>query len=309
MGIRKEILCLLSVTALFLMQCSSSKELEPADGQQQRTDEEVFNESWLDIRDGDIPLVISVPHGGEISPEGLPDRECGTTVQDNNTTLLAFEIEKQLQQFDKNPYLIVGQIARTKIDLNRDMEVATCGNSIMNETWNQYHANIEKALSSAVEEFGYAVYIDLHGQSHPIRRLELGYLLSKSELQQSYTEEESNADLAEESSLYNFFTENRELSLKDMLTGENALGTIIENAGYRSVPSLQDPFPESDDPYFTGGYNTRRYTSSDYPEVFGLQIEVNFVGVRDSEENLTKFSEAFAPSILEYLDFIEKQTN
>ena len=56
-------------------------------------------------------------------------------------------------------------------------------------------------------------------------------------------------------------------------------------------------------------YNTRRYTSADYPNVFGLQIEANFDGVRDSAENREKFSKAFAQSINEYLMFIEANSN
>jgi hypothetical protein len=53
--------------------------------------------------------------------------------------------------------------------------------------------------------------------------------------------------------------------------------------GFPSVPSQQFPFPAEGQKYFNGGYNTKRYTSEAYPNVFGLQIETNMKGVREKE--------------------------
>lgn len=305
---KKMILCLLLATAFLQMQCGSSEgvtSVAPDKEQVLPVSEDVFDESWLEAKSGNIPLVISAPHGGTISPEQIPDRVCGTKERDNNTAQLAFEIENAFKQNGKQPYLIVAQIARTKIDLNRNIDEATCGNSIMNDTWNRYHNHIEVAIAKAIEEFGYVLYIDLHGQSHPIKRLELGYNLSKSELKDNYDETGSNVNNTEKSSLKNLLKLNSKLNLRELLIGKNAFGTLMEKAGFPSVPSLDDPFPHPDDPYFNGGYNTRRYTSSDYPNVFGLQIEANFQGVRDTEENRKRFSGAFAQSIISYLDYID----
>jgi hypothetical protein len=299
--------------ALLQMQCSSSSEnfiSQDLDKEQELpVGEDVFDESWLKATSGNIPLVISASHGGVISPEQIPDRGCGTKERDNKTAQLAFEIENVFKQNGKQPYLIVAQIARTKIDLNRDIGEATCGNSIMNYTWNRYHKYIQEALAKSIEEFGYALYIDLHGQSHPIKRLELGYLLSKSDLKDNNDETGFNVNNLEKSSLKNVLKLNSKLNLRELLIGENAFGTLMEKAGFPSVPSLDDPFPHPDDPYFYGGYNTRRYTSSDNPNVFGFQIEANFQGVRDTEENRKIFSGAFAQSIISYLDYIETFNN
>ena len=294
------------------MQCSSSDEKisDNSDtGEVSQINEDIFDESWLEVKTGNIPLVISASHGGEISPQQIPNRSCGTNSRDSNTAQLSIEIENVFNQYAKQPYLIVAQIARTKIDLNRDLSEATCGNSLMNTTWNRYHQYIEEALASAIKEFGYALYIDLHGQSHPIRRLELGYLLSKLDLKDNYDQTTPNATLAEKSSIKNLLKFNGNLNFRELLIGKNALGTLFQNEGFPSVPSLDDPFPQPDDPYFNGGYNTRRYTSSNYPNVFGLQIEANFKGVRDTAENRAKFSEAFVQSIMIYLDFLDVQNN
>ena len=187
-------------------------------------------------------------------------------------------------------------MARNKIDFNRDLEEATCGNPQMKYTWNQYHKYIEEAIDAAIKKFGYAMYIDLHGQSHPVKRLELGYFLSTTALKEVQESSETSSELGAKTSVKNLLENNNQLTLKELLMGENAF-----------VPSLGDPYPQKGEPYFNGGYNTRRYTSSDYPKVFDMQMETNFQGVRDSEENRKKFSKAFAQSVTSYLDFIKSK--
>lgn len=300
--------CLLIVSSFLQMQCSSSKKVT-SKNKKTAVVEDIIDPTWLEATEGNIPLVISVPHGGRISPTQITDRICGTKEEDNNTTLLAYQISDAFEKQGKKPFLIVSQIARAKIDLNRDMEDATCGNSMMNTTWNQYHKYIEEALKKAIEKYGYALYIDLHGQGHAVKRLELGYLLRKPDLEKSNKSNTINLELDSKSSLRNLLKlTNNNQSLKELMTGKNALGTFFESNGYPAVPSLRDPYPKSNEAYFTGGYNTRRYTSSkDYPKVFGLQIEANFKNVRDSKENREKFSEAFVKSITSYLGFVETQ--
>lgn len=253
------------------------------------------------VSTGDIPLVISAPHGGTLTPNEIPDRSCSgiTTVRDRNTTELADEIKYQMKQdFGVEPYVVSALIHRKKIDLNRDVELATCGHNVGKDVWEEYHKSIEEAIQAAVDEYGGVIFIDLHGHGHEIQRLELGYLLNNEELRASYEGTGSTEGLAEVSSLKNLMTANPELEFQDLLTGENAFGTIMEEEGVPSVPSMQDPFPYPEESYFTGGYNTRRYSSDDYPLVFGWQIEANYDGVRDSDENRSAFAEAFSKAIM-----------
>ncbi|QDO94899.1 N-formylglutamate amidohydrolase [Formosa sediminum] len=293
------VLCLLTTTVFFQIQCSSKK--TTLDKDESLVVKDIFDPSWLEATEGNMPLVISVPHGGLISPTEIPDRTCGTKEKDDNTNFLAYEISDAFEKQGKKPFLIVSQIARAKIDLNRDMDVATCENPMMYSTWKQYHKYIEAAISKAIEQYGYALYIDLHGQSHPVKRLELGYMLRKSDLESNSV---SATAINAKSSLQNLLNMTGNQTLKDLLIGEHALGTFFESNGYPAVPSLQDPYPKSDEAYFSGGYNTRRYTSSDYPKVFGLQIEANYK-VRASEANRKQFSEAFVTSITDYLDVLQ----
>ena len=289
------------VSALGFIQCDDIDE----------EDSEIISGREFDISDmikvssGDIPLVISAPHGGTLTPNEIPNRSCSgiTTVRDRNTTELADEIRYQMKQdFGVEPYIVLALIHRKKIDLNRDVDLATCGHTVGKEVWQEYHRKIEEAIQSAIEEYGGAIFIDLHGHGHEIQRLELGYLLNNEELRASYEGMGSTEDLVEESSLKNLINLIPDIDFQDVLTGEKAFGTIMENEGIPSVPSLQDPFPYPEEAYFNGGYNTRRYSSDDYPEVFGWQIEAHYNGVRNSDENRNAFAKAFSKAIMVQLE-------
>lgn len=287
---------LLITPFLYQGQCSTDSEIDSV-GDIGRTDKN----SWIEVRTGNMPMVISAPHGGTIEPAGIPDRSCqgATTVRDLNTTELAREIGYHLEaEYDLKPYIVAALISRKKIDLNRDIEPATCSNPAMKEVWTDYHEYLEQAIAEAIEEFGGVIFIDLHGHGHTKQRLELGYLLSKEELKESYYDADHADELSGQSSLRNLLAGSDRVNLQELLTGESAFGTLMGNGGVPAVPSLDDPYPLDGDAYFTGGYNTRRYTSADYPSVFGWQIEANYEGVRNSDENRELFAKAFSKAII-----------
>lgn len=259
---------------------------------------------WTEAIAGDMPLVISVPHGGDIKPSSVPDRTCddATTVTDLYTRELARAIEKELvEEYNIRPYLVLCHLKRTKIDQNRPLSEGTCGNPEMQTAWHQFHDYVDTALNLAVAEYGRAIYIDLHGHGHSKQRLEIGYNLTKNELVQIAGSGDLLA-LKQKSSIQNLFLLNTGLDFREMMTGDEAFGTLMQNEGFNSVPSKQDPYPLSGDTYFNGGDNTRMYTGKAYPNVYGWQIECNKTGVRDTEASRAAFAKAFAKNIVHYLE-------
>ena len=256
-------------------------------------------EKWTEFTVGNLPLIISVPHGGTITlPDGTT-RDCkgAVTVTDSKTIELVKEIEKVfLEKYNARPFIILSNLSRKHLDQNRDMDEATCGNKTLEKTWHQFHDYIDTAISMATQKFGKAIYIDLHGHGHTKQRLELGYNLTANELRK--TDAEKN-QLAEKSSVVNLLAADKKLDLVQLLTGDNAFGTLITSAGFDAVPAKQDVAPLEDDKYFNGGYNTRRYTSNKYPKVFGWQIESNYKGVRDTAGR-PAFAKAFADVMAQY---------
>ncbi|MEI7803205.1 MAG: fibronectin type III domain-containing protein, partial [Bacteroidota bacterium] len=84
-----------------------------------------------------------------------------------------------------------------------------------------------------------------------------------------------------------------------MLRGNFAFGTLLANAGFPSVPSLQTPSPGAN-PYFDGGFNTANYTchAAGNP-VNGVQIECNS-NVRSSYASRKVFADSLASVLFKY---------
>lgn len=250
-------------------------------------------EKWTEFIVGDLPLVISVPHGGAITLPDIGVRDCkgAVTVTDSKTIELAKEIEKAfLAKYKARPYIIISNISRKNVDQNRDIEEGTCGNKAMEKPWNQFHDYIDTALALATKKFGKIIYIDFHGHGHTKQRLEVGYLLKAEELRNLNAKDSKQAP---KSSVANLLAADKKFDLEQLLIGPDAFGTLIAKEGFDAVPSKQDTAPLEGDKYFNGGYNTNRYTSSKYPNVFGWQIESNYKGVRDAAGR-PAFAKAFA---------------
>ncbi len=269
----------------------------PSCAQSYAAGESYFDEDkTVEFIPGDMPLVITAPHGGTAQPWGVPDRVQGcaggkriVTLRDSNTAELARKIQQDF--FDMHgvrPYIIVAHISRTKIDLNRDLDEAACGNAAMEKVWRSWHGFVHTAMSMAAERFGGVLYIDLHGHANPRQRIELGYLLRPRKLQSLYgnsspsemrqpSRSDEDGEAAPTGSLHSLVNfpalKSGQKTLHQMLFGEDAIGTLLTLDGLAAVPSRQDPVPDSGQIFFSGGYNTARYTGAQYPAAFGWQME------------------------------------
>ncbi len=252
---------------------------------------------YTEVQYGNMPLIISVPHGGTDDPASIPDRTCPgiTTSIDLRTIEMVNAIDSVCRiDYGFQPYLVISYLKRTKLDQNRDLPEATCSNSAITGIWNNYHLSIDSFVTKITAKYPMALFIDLHGHGHTKQRLELGYLLTGSELRNPAS------ILPASSSMYNLMQQNTSLQINQLLTGPNAFGTLMGNRAIPSVPSQQDTAPLVTDLYFDGGYNTQRYCSGAYPKVFGWQIESNFTGVRDSQVSRVNFAKAFLQSIMQF---------
>lgn len=100
-----------------------------------------------------------------------------------------------------------------------------------------------------------------------------------------------------------------DLRFPELLRGDGSIGALYTEQGFPAVPSPEYPSP-GEDPYFTGGYNTRRHTCGDEATsvggrsggmICGVQIEANYSGVRDTEANRARFAEATAQVLSTFL--------
>lgn len=244
---------------------------------------------YIEFIVGDLPLVISAPHGGYLTPVEIPNRTWGTTGRDRNTQELARSIGDAFAELygGSRPHIIICRLARVKLDANRAIVEAAQGNRFSEWAWNEWHLFIEAAKSAAAEVNNWGFYIDLHGHGHAIDRLELGYLLSSSNLELT-DESLNNPTYINKSSIRNL-ANTSPLTFAELIRGQNSMGTLFENAGVPAVPSTPQP-RLSGQSYFSGGANTARHGSRDGGVIDGVQIEANYPGIRDTAINRYNFA-------------------
>jgi hypothetical protein len=242
---------------------------------------------------GEMPLVVSAPHGGELRPEEIPDRTWGTTVHERNTLDLAMRIRSAVKaKTGFYPFVILSQLHRVKLDPNREIEEAAQENPEAERAWWEFQTYIVEAEAIVEETYGEGLYVDLHGHGHDIQRLELGYLLSSSDLRN--TNEALSAPSYVNKSSFRVLGQKPGVNFAELIRGPTSLGTLFEAQGFPAVPSLSQPNPGEADPFLSGGYNTGRHGSRDEGSVSGVQIECNYTGVRDTDANRQAFAEGLA---------------
>jgi N-formylglutamate amidohydrolase len=261
---------------------------------------------YIEYQFGTFPLIISVPHGGNLEPASIPDRTCNnpTTVTDINTIETALEIRNSM--FEKTgcyPHLVICHLRRKKIDCNRTIADGACGNPETEKAWNEFHHFIDTALKMASRQFGNAFLVDIHGHAHTLPRIELGYMLSGNELE--FPDSVLNASkYINESSIRILALKNSGKSTHaQLLRGEKSLGTLLTDQGFPAVPGKTIPFPGAGNDYFSGGYITANHTSYKFEiETNGIQMELNYNGIRNSEFNRKSFGNAFSKAMIEFIN-------
>jgi N-formylglutamate amidohydrolase len=259
--------------------------------------------NYIEYRAGNLPIIITAPHGGRLEPTAIPDRNCATctTVMDGNTMELAYQIDTAIQQaFGCFPHIVVNQLHRIKLDANREIVEAALGNTDAETAWREWHNFIQNAKNQAKNAFGRGLLIDLHGHGHTVQRLEIGYISTDADLRLSDSVL-STPQYSRILSIKNLVLNNlNRFTAAQLLRGEFALGTLLGAKNFPSVPSQQDPAPQIGDAYFNGGYNTFRHGSRDSTTIDALQIECNFTGVRNTYENRRRFATELATALKTY---------
>ncbi len=276
--------------------------------------------NYIEYIPGNLPIIISAPHGG-IQQSGqtiggifypdndssLPDRSCGTNERDDNTDILVREIQKEIFELTGcYAHVIINNLHRSKLDPNREINEATCGNANAADHWTAFHGFIDQASASVEANWGKGLYIDLHGQSHSVPRIEAGYNITADELNSSNL---NAASIINKSTIRNLVNNNlNNLTHEQLIRGNNSLGEMFQNAsgifyaslghagcgstnGYRTVPSATnngggtcDDTRPYGNAYFDGDfYNNRRHGSGNGTSdgtggagnIDGIMTEVN----------------------------------
>lgn len=299
-----------TATALTISLSSAAPAAEPdVEPSEQFTPGESYlgSNGYVEYLAGNSPVIFAAPHGGDLRPATIPNRteeRCGgdiATVKDLNTLEMAREIQSTFfERTGRYPHVIINRLHRSRLDANRPMDNAACGNPAAEQAWTEFQGFIETAKDQVEENHDKGWFTDLHGHGHDVQRLELGYLLNEEALRVS-DEELDREPGYEDGTSFRTFSETSPLSLSDLLRGETALGTLFAQAGYPATPSQQDAAPAEGEPFFSGGYNTQRHGCRDGGPICGVQIEHNRIGVRDDMDSITAYAQTLYDVYAEYL--------
>ena len=245
------------------------------------------SQGYISYRVGNTPIIITVPHDGTLTPSTFPNRT-GSSARAENTRKVA---EQFAYFFNANsnglyPHIIYNNISRSKLDPDLNQMDGAQGNSYANLSYGTYHSFLQTAIDSVEAYFDAGILLNLVEHNHSNQKVELGYLLSASDLDltnlqlNSYSAQSSVSQIADISTS----------SFAEVIRGYNSLGTLIVGRSYTSndvtysfeaVPTLDNPTIGSTD-YSSGGYTIAQYGSSNGGKINGIDVATPFAGFRDN---------------------------
>ncbi len=137
------------------------------------TDAALAASEYVLIESGELPIIVSAPHGGNLNPPGIPPRsgeglEKGATGfftgRDTGTEELAQEVAAAIEErFGKRPYLVASRVNRKYLDPNRPADIAFDHPAIQ-PIYAHYHETLARYTREVTNRFHAGVLIDIHGQ-------------------------------------------------------------------------------------------------------------------------------------------------
>ena len=263
-------------------------------------------EKYIEYHSGSLPIILSAPHGGWKKPTEIPDRTNGITEIDTNTYQITKAIMDTLSvRFGGKPHVILCLLERLKLDANRDSAEAAEGNIYAERAWAEYHYYLDIAKELVTVNHGSGIVFDIHGHGenpdgYYDLRTWLGYLIKSNKL--DLPDEELNTEAFKDKSSIRALADSSPFAFVNIVRGETSLGTILDSLGYECVPSVNDPGPAGSR-YFSGGYITARHGSRDGGIISAIQVELPQPGIRDTEENWSRYASAFATAVNTYYSY------
>lgn len=239
--------------------------------------------SYVTYIPGNLPIILSAPHDGSVKPTEIPDRikdasKDIVTVRDvGSRSLMNYTIAEIYRLTGKKPHVIYVNLARVKMDANRDLATGANGNWYAGIAWSEFHNFLEIAKHNVYRAHGKGHYFDFHSHSHTRNWIELGYGISRTELE--LTDLELNATQYTTKSSINKLVSSTGRTLSSLLRGTYSFGGYIDREGsFDVVPSPTYPSPGLYG-YFNGGYDTHRHGSSIDPRFVKVPNVINAVQI------------------------------
>ena len=128
---------------------------------------------FVETRIGELPIILSAPHGGGRELQGVPERkgegmEAGGagffTGRDSGTEELTHAVADAIErQFGRRPYIVMSRAHRRFLDPNRPADIAY-EDARVKPIYDHYHATLAEYCNQVTERFHSGILLDIHGQ-------------------------------------------------------------------------------------------------------------------------------------------------
>jgi len=121
---------------------------------------------------GNVPVILSCPHGGFKKPKRIPDKINGPSIADKNTYFIAKLIINHLKKLGIDIYYVLNKIHRSKVDLNRPPHSSSAFNKTSaeaNDIFHYFHDQLNMFSQDCLVQFDKALLIDFHGFTRPYK--------------------------------------------------------------------------------------------------------------------------------------------
>ncbi len=225
---------------------------------------------FLHVQRGELPIVITAPHGGSLVIPGVPKREGPegertsgkfVTTQDSRTFELATATAKRVEELmGKKPYLVACKAHRRYVDPNRP-EKEGVEHPKAQVVHAAFHGQVREFVDELRKKFPQgALLLDIHGQAASADTIYRG-------------------------------TQNGTTVMKMVeqhgvgaLTGEQSILGYLAAKGIKVAPPNTPPGAPSETRAFGGGYIVRTYGSHTTNGVDAIQLEFGGSFRRDAKK-------------------------
>ncbi len=128
------------------------------------------SEPLITVRTGDIPIVLSAPHGGRRTIPHVPERMANgekqfVVTRDENTAELTMKLVDEIERhLHGRPFMVVAHFGRKYLDANRPPEDAYEVDAAK-VVYEQYHGALKHACQAIHDRWLHGLLLDIHGQA------------------------------------------------------------------------------------------------------------------------------------------------
>jgi N-formylglutamate amidohydrolase len=238
------------------------------------------DDELLIIRDGDLPILITAPHGGKLDLPDVPARTGDGLKKgpsgffagrDTGTEELALKVVELLdQKLPGSPSCVISRVHRKYIDFNRPPEIAV-EHSKARVVYDSFHHAARSSVQRIRAKHSRGLLIDIHGQGSSASTVYRG-------TSNGVTVEQLRRTFGEEAH-----------------TGPQSLLGLLAAKGWKVHP---DPGTGREQAGFTGGFIVRTYGSGKADGIDAIQLEFGIDYRRADARDKT--AEALAAAVTEW---------